>query len=118
MVFITKALAASLLVASAVTAFIPTSRGPSQHSSRITLSARARRVGVAARKDSRRSGVVMSSVSVGEVSGLKRVVVTGMGITSCLGNSIDDVKDSLYNAKCGLKYSKKYEHALPTRMIC
>ena len=60
----------------------------------------------------------MSSVSVGEVSGLKRVVVTGMGITSCLGNSIDDVKDSLYNAKCGLKYSKRYEEIGLKSRVC
>ena len=31
--------------------------------------------------------------------GKKRVVVTGMGITSCLGNTLEDVTDSLYNAK-------------------
>lgn len=34
-----------------------------------------------------------------EVSGLKRVVVTGMGITSCLGNDLDTVADNLKNAK-------------------
>ena len=31
--------------------------------------------------------------------GLKRVVVTGMGITSCLGNDLDTVADNLKNAK-------------------
>jgi hypothetical protein len=34
-----------------------------------------------------------------EASGLKRVVVTGMGITSCLGNDLDTVADNLKNAK-------------------
>jgi len=43
------------------------------------------------------------------VTGLKRVVVTGMGITSCLGNTLDDVKDSLYHCKSGIKKSEKYE---------
>ncbi len=48
-------------------------------------------------------------VALGAVSGLKRVVVTGMGITSCLGNTLEEVKDSLYNAKSGIKKSDKYE---------
>ena len=34
-----------------------------------------------------------------QASGLKRVVVTGMGITSCLGNDLDTVADNLKNAK-------------------
>ena len=33
---------------------------------------------------------------------MKRVVVTGMGIWSCLGTSIEEVKDSLYNGKSGI----------------
>ena len=43
-----------------------------------------------------------------EVAGLKRVVITGMGITSCLGNTLDDVADSLYNAKSGLRTRTEY----------
>merc|ERR1719203_1902872 len=43
-----------------------------------------------------------------EISGLKRVVVTGMGITSCLGNTLDEVKSSLHEAKCGIKFSEDY----------
>ena len=38
----------------------------------------------------------------------RRVVVTGMGITSCLGNTLDDVKDSLYNAKPGITFQKEF----------
>jgi len=38
----------------------------------------------------------------------RRVVVTGMGITSCLGNTLDDVTASLKEAKCGLKFSEEY----------
>mmetsp|Transcript_35373 Transcript_35373/g.80502 ORF Transcript_35373/g.80502 Transcript_35373/m.80502 type:complete len:485 (+) Transcript_35373:104-1558(+) len=43
-----------------------------------------------------------------EATGLKRVVVTGMGITSCLGNTLDDVADSLYNAKSGLRLRTEF----------
>lgn len=38
----------------------------------------------------------------------KRVVVTGMGITSCLGNTLEEVKDSLYNAKSGITFSEEF----------
>ena len=41
--------------------------------------------------------------------GRKRVVVTGMGITSCLGNTLEEVKESLYNAKCGITFSEEYQ---------
>ena len=39
----------------------------------------------------------------------RRVVVTGMGIVSCLGNSQDEVADSLHKAKAGIKFSEKYK---------
>lgn len=32
----------------------------------------------------------------------KRVVITGMGIYSCLGKTLDDVRDSLYTGKSGI----------------
>ena len=53
-----------------------------------------------------------------EITGLKRVVVTGMGITSCLGNTLDDVKDSLYNAKCGIKFSETYKEKGIRSNVC
>ncbi|MCX6297154.1 MAG: beta-ketoacyl synthase N-terminal-like domain-containing protein, partial [Bacteroidetes bacterium] len=31
-----------------------------------------------------------------------RVVITGLGIWSCLGNNLDEVKDSLYTGKSGI----------------
>lgn len=31
-----------------------------------------------------------------------RVVITGMGIYSCLGKTLDEVRDSLYNGKSGI----------------
>lgn len=33
---------------------------------------------------------------------MKRVVITGLGIWSCLGKSLDEVRDSLYNGKSGI----------------
>ena len=38
----------------------------------------------------------------------RRVVVTGMGITSCLGNTLEDVTTSLKEGKCGLTFSEEY----------
>lgn len=38
----------------------------------------------------------------------RRVVVTGMGITSCLGCTLDDVADSLREARSGITFSEKY----------
>ena len=32
----------------------------------------------------------------------RRVVITGMGIYSCIGKNLDEVKDSLYNGKSGI----------------
>ncbi len=40
---------------------------------------------------------------------MKRVVVTGIGIVSCIGNTIKDVTDSLYNAKSGITFSEEYK---------
>ena len=40
---------------------------------------------------------------------MKRVVVTGIGIVSCIGNTIKDVTDSLYKAKSGITFSKEQE---------
>ncbi|HMI06903.1 MAG TPA: beta-ketoacyl-[acyl-carrier-protein] synthase family protein [Flavobacterium sp.] len=34
----------------------------------------------------------------------RRVVITGMGIYSCIGTSLDEVKESLYNGKSGIQY--------------
>lgn len=38
----------------------------------------------------------------------RRVVVTGMGITSCLGNTLDDVTTSLKDAKSGIVFADDY----------
>ncbi len=35
----------------------------------------------------------------------KRVVITGMGIYSCIGTSLEEVRDSLYRGKSGIIYA-------------
>ena len=35
---------------------------------------------------------------------MNRVVITGMGIYSCLGKTLDEVRDSLYNGKSGIVF--------------
>ena len=37
----------------------------------------------------------------------KRVVITGMGIYSCIGTSIEEVKNSLYEGKSGIGYDEE-----------
>ena len=39
---------------------------------------------------------------------MKRVVVTGMGIVSSLGNNKSEVLESLKKAKSGIEFSEKY----------
>ena len=44
---------------------------------------------------------------------MKRVVITGLGIVSCLGNSQEEVYQSLVNTKSGISYCEEYkEHNL------
>ena len=33
---------------------------------------------------------------------MRRVVITGMGIYSCIGKNLEEVKDSLYKGKSGI----------------
>jgi len=40
-----------------------------------------------------------------------RVVVTGMGLVSCIGNTLDEVADSLYNANSGITFSQEFVDA-------
>lgn len=49
-----------------------------------------------------------ASTSTTELNAKRRVVVTGMGITSCLGNTLDDVKNSLYNADSGITFNQEF----------
>ena len=44
---------------------------------------------------------------------MKRVVITGLGIVSCLGNNQEEVYQSLLNSKSGISYCEEYkEHNL------
>ena len=46
----------------------------------------------------------------------RRVVITGMGIWSCLGTNIDEVRESLYNGKSGIgidEHRKEYGYRSP-----
>ena len=48
---------------------------------------------------------------------MKRVVITGIGIVSCLGNNQKEVYDSLLNSKSGISFSEEYkEHNLKSNI--
>ena len=40
---------------------------------------------------------------------MRRVVVTGIGAVSCLGNSTDEITDSLKNGRSGIVYNENFE---------
>ncbi len=40
---------------------------------------------------------------------MRRVVVTGMGIVSCLGNDVETVVDSLRTGRSGIRFNEEYE---------
>jgi len=43
------------------------------------------------------------------MSNKKRVVITGMGIVSSIGNNVKEVKNSLINQKSGIVHSPTYQ---------
>jgi 3-oxoacyl-[acyl-carrier-protein] synthase I len=48
---------------------------------------------------------------------MKRVVITGLGIVSCLGNNQNEVYQSLLNSKSGISFSEEYkEHNLKSHI--
>ena len=49
---------------------------------------------------------------------MKRVVVTGVGIVSCLGNNQSEVYDSLLNSKSGIGFSEEYKKYNFKSQIC
>jgi len=51
---------------------------------------------------------VARAASVHMEAKFPRVVVTGMGVVSCLGNTLDEVKDSLYECKSGLTFCQEF----------
>lgn len=49
---------------------------------------------------------------------MKRVVITGMGIWSCLGHTMDEVRDSLYTGKSGIIFSQERKDAGFRSSLC
>merc|ERR1719247_2728075 len=69
----------------------------------------------------RRSGAAFASrsqVPTMAAPNGRRVVVTGMGVVSCLGNSLDDVAKSLHECKSGITFSEKYKEIGMKSHIC
>jgi len=67
---------------------------------------------------SRAASVSRASVPTMAAPGGRRVVVTGMGIVSCLGNTLEDVTTSLKEAKSGIKYNPIYAEKGMKSHIC
>lgn len=53
-----------------------------------------------------------------ELHAARRVVVTGMGIVSCLGNTLADVTKSLHEAKSGISHSAEFEELGIKSQVC
>jgi len=49
---------------------------------------------------------------------MKRVVVTGIGIVSCLGNNQSEIHDSLLNTRSGISFSEEYKNYNFKSQIC
>ncbi|MFW5825292.1 MAG: beta-ketoacyl synthase N-terminal-like domain-containing protein, partial [Marinobacter sp.] len=49
---------------------------------------------------------------------MRRVVVTGMGIVSCLGNSTTEVTASLKQGKSGIRFNETYRDLGFRSQIC
>ena len=43
---------------------------------------------------------------------MRRVVITGLGVVSCLGNNQEEVHQSLVNSKSGISYAEEYKDCL------
>ena len=48
----------------------------------------------------------------------KRVVITGMGIWSCLGTTLDEVRNSLYTGRSGILFSPERKKAGFRSALC
>jgi len=51
---------------------------------------------------------VATATTTTSLNAERRVVVTGMGITSCLGNTLEDVKTSLHEANPGITFQDEF----------
>ena len=45
---------------------------------------------------------------------MRRVVITGLGVVSCLGNNQEEVHQSLLNSKSGISFAEEYNCLLYT----
>ena len=52
------------------------------------------------------------------MAGLRRVVVTGMGVVSCLGNSKSAVSDALHAGRSGIRFSESYAEMGLRSQVC
>ena len=48
----------------------------------------------------------------------RRVVITGLGIWSCLGTNLDEVRQSLYSGKSGIIFSQARKDAGFRSALC
>ena len=48
----------------------------------------------------------------------RKVVITGMGIWSCLGKTLEDLRDSLYAGKSGIIFSQERKDAGFRSALC
>ena len=46
---------------------------------------------------------------------MRRVVITGMGIYSCIGKNLSEVTDSLYNGKSGIGIDPQRKDGISVR---
>lgn len=49
---------------------------------------------------------------------MRRVVITGLGVVSCLGNSRDAVIDSLKNGRSGIRFNEKFKEMGLRSQVC
>ena len=39
---------------------------------------------------------------------MRRAVITGAGIVSCLGNNLEEVRSALYGGRSGIRFNQSY----------
>lgn len=93
---------------SSASAFAPSTQVGSSFVGRAEV--QSRNVASPAHQSSRSSTCLMMAE--------RRVVVTGMGITSCLGNTLEDVTTSLKEAKSGIIFAEDYKELGIKSNVC
>ena len=49
---------------------------------------------------------------------MRRVVISGIGVVSCLGNSLDEVADSIRKGRSGITYNEKFAEMGLRSQVC